>query len=126
MRVLEIKPNEEPEVVDWRDQPDLTAAIHEFVGGWFTTALRDGRIIAYRHDDGLREGLFLNFIRWDGSPIVGPVVFMGLQPDGEARGLTEGELAYLKHKVWKGGQAILLDETGDTILHPVRIYNPKG
>lgn len=97
--------------------------MHEQIGGYIEACLTDQlagqeRIVAWCDEDGLRKGLAPNVYRWDGAPIVGPILVLGCTREGDNRGLTEEE-TYRVALIHGGPITPLLD-----IRPPIAVSTP--
>ncbi len=94
MRVLTMQPGADLHQEEWEDAS--LARIQKAVGGWIEAAVEGPDWICYCNEDGRLKGMEANFRRSDGHIIVGPVVFVGVDDEGDDVGLTVEQITLLK------------------------------
>lgn len=77
-----------PEVIELENKYE---AIRDYIGGIITAVGITEQVAMYCHDEGLLEGLPLNLVYMD-MPIVGDVLFIAMDDEGENRSLTDKEI----------------------------------
>lgn len=77
-----------PEVLELENKYE---AMRNYIGGLITAVGVTEQVAMYCHDEGLLEGLPLNLI-YQGMPIVGDVLFIAMDDEGENRSLTDKEI----------------------------------
>lgn len=77
-----------PEVIELENKYE---AIRDYIGGIITAVGITEQVAMYCHDEGLLEGLPLNLVCMD-MPIVGDVLFIAMDDEGENRSLTDKEI----------------------------------
>ena len=80
--------DERPEVLELENTYE---AMRNYIGGIITAVGVTEEVAMYCHDEGLLEGLPLNLI-YMGMPIVGDVLFIAVDEEGENRSLTDEEI----------------------------------
>lgn len=77
-----------PEVIELENKYE---AIRDYIGGFITAVGVTEQVALYCHDEGLLEGLPVNLM-YMGMPIVGDVLFIAVDEEGESRSLTDKEV----------------------------------
>ncbi len=94
MTVLTKQPGEDIQQEEWEDAS--LGRLQIAVEGWIESAVEGPDWICYCNEEGRLRGLEANFRRSDGHIIVGPVVFVGVDDEGDDVGLTVEQIILLK------------------------------